>query len=189
MKKLFVLTLMLLAARLLLAQVSYVRVEESQTKYEQLTLQAGIQCRITDYEIPTQYAQLFHDKEVSVRVVDVGGTPRYFYRFYRKEVKEQPAAEVFVAYDDFVEIDRVLESMIAEEHKDKSARKDYCENFYRTDDGFVIGYSIKNRQTNWYLVLDRYNEDKVIFDNGTKLKDHFKKVLAKFEEVKKKNGN
>ena len=189
MKKLFVLAMLLLAGRLLLAQVPYVRVEDRQTKYEQLTRQAGVQCRITDYEIPTQYTQLFHDTEISVRTVDVGGTPRYFYRFYRKEVKEQPAVEVFVAYDDFVEIDKALESMIAEEHKDRSARKDYCENFYRTNDGFVVGYSIKNRLTSWYLVLDRYNEDKVVFDSGTKLKDHFKKVLAKFEEVKKKNGN
>lgn len=189
MKKLFVLAMLLLAGRLLLAQVTYVRVEDHQTKYEQLTHQAGVQFRITDYEIPTQYAQLFHDSEISVRTVDVEGTPHYFYRFYRKEVKEQPSVEVFVAYDDFVEIDQVLESMIAEEHKDKSARKDYCENFYRTDDGFVVGYSVKSRLTSWYLVLDRYNEDKVIFDNGTKLKEHFKKVLAKFEEVKKKDGN
>ena len=52
-----------------------------------------------------------------------------------------------------------------------------------------MGYYIKNRQTNWYMVLDRYGEKKVPFDNVTKLKDHFKKALAKFEEVKKKNGD
>ena len=188
MKKVFVFTMLLLAGRLLLSQVPYVKVDDHQTKYEQLTQQKGVQCRITDYEIPTQYAQLFHDAEISVRTVDVDSTLRYFYRFYRKEVQEQPAVDVFVAYDDFVEINRVLELMIAEERKDKSARKDYCENFYRTDDGFVVGYSMKSRQTSWYLVLDRYNEDKVFFDSGTKLKDHFKKALAKFEEVKKKKG-
>ena len=189
MKRVVLLAVMLLAGRLLLAQTPYVRVDDHQTKYEQLTQQKGVQCKITDYEIPTQYAQLFHDTEISVRTVDVDGALRYFYRFYRKEVKEQPAVEVFVAYDDFVDIDSALESMIAEEHKDKNARKDYYETFYRTDDGFQIGYSIKSRQTHWYLVLDRYSEDKVFFDSGTKLKDHFKKALAKFEEVKKKNGN
>ena len=189
MKKLFVLALMLLASGLMMAQIPYVRVEDHLTKYEQLTQQTGVQCKITDYEISTQNAQLFHDMENSVRMVDVDGTVRYFYRIYRKEMKEKPAVEVFVAFDDFVDVDKVLESMIAEERKDRSARKDYCETFYRTDDGFQIGYNIKNRQTNWYLVLDRYNEDKVFFDNGSKLKDHFKKVLAKFEEVKKKNGD
>ena len=189
MKKLLVLTLMLLAGRLLLAQVTYVRVDDYQTKYEQLTHQTGVQCKITDYEIAKVYAQLFNDMETSVRVVEVEGSVRYFYHIYRKEIKEQQVMEAFVAYDDFVEIESVLESMIEEEHKDRSARKEYCETFYRTEDGFQLGYSIKNRQTNWFIVLDRYDEKKIYFDSGTKLKDHFKKALAKFEEVKKKNGN
>lgn len=189
MKKLFVLAMMLLASRFLLAQVAYVKVEDRLTQYEQLTQQTGVQCKITDYDIATLYAQLFHDMETSVRSVDLEGSVHYFYRIYRKEIKEQPSMEAFVAYDDFVEIDRVLELMIEEERKDRSARKDYCENFYRTDDGFQIGYSIKNRQTNWFIVLDRYSEKKISFDSAIKLKDHFKKTLAKFEEVKKKNGD
>ena len=189
MKKLLFLAMMLLSGRLLLAQTQYVRVDDYQTKYEQLTHQTGVQCKISDYAISTLFVQFFDGLETTVRTVDVGGVVQYFYRIYRKEWKEQPAIEVFVAYDDFVEIDYVLESLIAEERNDKNARKDYCETFYRTEDGFQIGYSIKNRQTNWYLVLDRYSEDKVFFDSVTKLKDHFKKTLAKFEEVKKKNGN
>ena len=167
MKKLLFLAMILLAGKLLLAQTPYVRVDDYQTKYEQLTHQTRVQCKITDYAISTLYAQLFDGLETSVRTVEVEGAVQYFYRIYRKEVKEQPA----------------------EEHKDKNARKDYYETFYRTDDGFQIGYSIKSRQTHWYLVLDRYSEDKVFFDSVTKLKDHFKKALAKFEEVKKKNGN
>ena len=189
MKKLFVLTLMLFASRLLLAQVTYVRVDDYQTKYEQLTHQKGVMCKITDYEIAKVYAQLFNDMETYVRSVEVDGNVRYFYRIYRKEIKEQPVMEAFVAYDDFVEIESALESMIEEEHKDRSARKEYCEAFYSTEDGFQLGYSIKNRQTNWFIVLDRYSEKKINFDSGTKLKDHFQKALAKFEEMKKKNGN
>ena len=189
MKRVVLLAMMLLAGRLLLAQTPYVKVDDRQTKYEQLTHQTGVQCKITDYAISTLYAQLFDGLETSVRTVEVEGTVQYFYRMYRKEVKEQPAVEVFVAYDDFVEIDNVLESLIAEEHKDRSARKDYCETFYRTDDGFQLGYSIKNRQTHWYLVLDRYSEDKVFFDGVTKLKDNFKKALSKFEDIRKKNDN
>lgn len=187
MKKLFILMLMLFFSTLLSAQVPYIRVEDHQTKYEQLIRQTDIQCRIVDYNITTLFAQLFHDLETSVRCVDVNGSVRYFYRIYRKETKEEPAIEAFVAYEDFVEIDNVFETMIAEEHKDRIARKDYCENFYRTDDGFQIGYRIRNRQTDWYIVLNRYDENEVFFDNGIKLKDHFKKTLAKFEEVKKKN--
>ena len=109
MKKLLVLTLMLLAGRLLLAQVTYVRVDDYQTKYEQLTHQTGVQCKITDYEIAKVYAQLFNDMETSVRVVEVEGSVRYFYHIYRKEIKEQQVMEAFVAYDDFVEIESVLE--------------------------------------------------------------------------------
>lgn len=189
MKKLFLITMLLLASRLAMAQVPYVRVEEHQTRYEQLTRQLGIQCKIGDYAISTLYAQLFHDLETSVRVVDIDGEPLYFYHIYRKETKEHPAIEAFVAYDDLVEVERKLESLIEEERKDRGVRKDYCENFYRTEDGFQIGYYMKNRQTNWYMVMDRYSDTKVIFDNVTKLKDHFKKALAKFDEVKKKNGN
>ena len=189
MKKLVVLAMMLLASRLLLAQVTYVKVDDRLTKYEQLTQQTGVQCKITDYDIAILYAQLFHDMETSIRSVDVEGSVRYFYHIRRKEMKEQPAVEAFVAYEDFVEIDRILESMLEEERKDWSARKDYCENFYRTEDGFQLGYSIKNRQTNWFIVMDRYSEKKISFDSATKLKDHFKKALAKFEEVEKKNGN
>ena len=161
--------------------------EDHQTKYEQLTRRTDIQCRIVDYNITTLFAQLFHDLETSVRSVDVDGSVRYFYRIYRKETKNEPAVEALVAYEDFVEIDKIFETMIEEERKDRSARKDYCENFYRTDDGFQIGYRIKNRQTDWYIVLNSYSENEVFFDNGTKLKDHFKKALVKFEEVKKKN--
>ena len=186
MKKLFALTLMLLAGRLLVAQVPYVRIEDRQTKYEQLTQQTGTLCKITDYEISTQ---LFNNIETSVRSVVVDDAVRYFYRIYRKEKEERPAFVALVAYDDLVELNRELESMIEEERKDRNARKDYCETFYRTEDGFQIGYFIKNRQTNWYLVQDRYSQNKVFFDSGTKLKDHFKKAMTKFEEVMKKNGN
>ena len=155
MKKLLFLAMILLAGKLLLAQTPYVRVDDYQTKYEQLTHQTRVQCKITDYAISTLYAQLFDGLETSVRTVEVEGAVQYFYRIYRKEVKEQPAVEVLVAYDDFVDIDSALESMIAEEHKDKNARKDYYETFYRTDDGFQIGYSIKSRQTHWYLVTSK----------------------------------
>ena len=189
MKKLFLIAMLLLASRLAMAQVTYVRVEEHKTKYEQLTQQTNVQCKISDYDISTLYAQLFHDFETSVRVVVVDGSALYFYRIYRKETKEQPAIEALVAYDDFVEIETRFAAMMEEERKDRGARKDYCENFYRTEDGFQIGYYMKNRQTNWYMVMDRYSDTKVIFDNATKLKDHFKKALAKFEEVKKKNGD
>ena len=79
--------------------------EEHKTKYEQLTQQTNVQCKISDYDISTLYAQLFHDFETSVRVVVVDGSALYFYRIYRKETKEQPAIEALVAYDDFVEIE------------------------------------------------------------------------------------
>ena len=70
MKKLFVLALMLLAGRLLMAQIPNVRVENHLSKYEQLTRQTGVQCKITDYALNTQ---IFHDMEISVRSVEMEG--------------------------------------------------------------------------------------------------------------------
>lgn len=189
MKKLIVIAALLFAGRLLMAQAPYVKVDEFQTKYEQMTRQNGIRCHLADYDIATLYARLFHDMETSVRTVETDGSVRYFYRIFRKETKEKPAVEVFVAYEDFLEISDLLDSMMEEERKERNVRKDYSESFYRTEDGFQIGYYVKNRQTNWYIVMDRYGEEKVFFDSVSKLKDHFKKALAKFEEVKKKNGD
>lgn len=189
MKKLIVIAALLFGGRLLMAQAPYVKVDEFQTKYEQMTRQNGIRCHLADYDIATLYARLFHDMETSVRTVETDGSVRYFYRIFRKETKEKPAVEVFVAYEDFLEISDLLDSMMEEEREERNVRKDYSESFYRTEDGFQIGYYVKNRQTNWYIVMDRYGEEKVFFDSVSKLKDHFKKALAKFEEVKKKNGD
>ena len=188
MKKLIVIAALMLAGSFLTAQVHYVRVDDHQTKYELLTQQMGVRCRISDFAVSTLFAQPFRNMETAVRTVDVDGDVAYFFRVYRKETKELSAAEAFVAYEDFVEIDRELESMMEEERKDRSARKDYCENFYRTDDGFQVGYYIQNRQTNWYVVMGRHAGEKIHFDNVARLKEHFEKALAKFDEMKKKEG-
>ena len=189
MKKLLFLGLLLLAGHLSMAQVSYVKMADQQTKYEQLTRQGGVQCRIQDYNLPMLYGMYFHDLETSVRCVEVNGTERYFYRIYQKEMKEEPSAEALVAYEDFEEIQKFFEAMVTEEHKERSQRKDYFENCYRTNDGFQIGYRTKNRQTEWFIVIDRYSEKRIFFEGNNRLKENLQKAKAKFEEVKKQKGN
>ena len=174
MKKLLFLGLLLLASGLSMAQVSYVKMADQQTKYEQLTRQGGVQCRIQDYNLPMLYGMYFHDLETSVRCVEVNGSERYFYRIYQKEMKEEQT---------------VFEAMVAEELKERSQRKDYFENCYRTSDGFQIGYRTKNRQTEWFIVIDRYSEKRVMFDGNSRLRENLQKAKAKFEEVKKQRGN
>ena len=121
--------------------------------------------------------------------VEVNGSERYFYRIFQKEMKEEPSAEALVAFEDFEEIQKVFEAMVAEELKERSQRKDYFENCYRTSDGFQIGYRTKNRQTEWFIVIDRYSEKRVMFDGNSRLRENLQKAKAKFEEVKKQRGN
>ena len=40
---------------------------------------------------------------------------------------------------------------------------DYLENKFVTDDGFQIGYYIKNEKAIWYITLEKYGSDNNIF--------------------------
>jgi hypothetical protein len=187
MKKLFVLIMLLVASQFLFAQTTYVKVVDRQTKYEQLTKQTSTQCRFEDHNLPTLYGMQSRELETSVRCVNADGTVSYFYRICTKEKKDVPSTQALVAFDDFVELNQMLETMLEQEKSDRTSRKDYAENVYTTSDGFQLGYGTKNRNTDWFIVFGPYSEDRIYFENGTRLKDNFQKALKKVDELKKKN--
>ena len=189
MKKHFILALMLLTCGVMFAQVPYVRIEERQTTYETLIKQPGVQCRIVDENLPALYGLQSQELEVAVRSVQVKGTMHYFYRLLPKATHDKPETAVLVTYEDLVELNRILETMIGEERSDRSSRKDYAENIYTTSEGFQIGYCTKSRNTSWFIVLGPYNETRIYFENGTRLKESFQKALAKVDELRRKTAN
>ena len=186
MKRVLIFAMLLLAGRALMAQVPYVRIEDRQTQYETLTKQRGAQYRIMDYEFSTMNLHQSLALEPSVRSLEVKGSTYYFYRLAQKATNGEPAIEVLITQEDLVELNNKIEAMIGEEKSDRSLRKDYIENCYTTPDGFQIGYCIKSRDTNWFVVFGPYSEERVFFDNINRLKDGFQKALKKIDEFQKK---
>lgn len=164
------------------------------SKYEEYTAKTGVRCKFVDValeEIPLKSSDALH---CSVRTI-LGETGNcYFYCLERPAAQSYDRLTAQIAYEDLVEINKVLSQLKNEVDTDVASKPDYLENKYITEDGLVVGYYVDlNRamnkyQAHWYIVLNDYSNSIVNIKKAESMFECFTQAQSKIEELKKKYG-
>lgn len=149
------------------------------TKYEEYYSKTGSIIKFIDVYMPKIY---FTSSTLNAYIRIFKSTNDVY--FYRLEEDENRA---MIEYSDLVEINKAITKLASEVDSDIAANPDYLENKFRTDDGFEVGYYVKNCEANWYLKLERKSGSTVFIKYASGVFDNFKSAQAKIEELKAAN--
>ena len=155
------------------------------TKFEQFITKTGSIIKFVDVNMP-RLSLIWGSLETGIRTLKSGSNV-YFYRIEKTEGSGNPAKIAMIEYSDLVEINKALDKLTSEVDADIASCPDYLENKFVTVDGFVVGYSVRKRDVNWYLKLDSYSGSTVFVRKQSVIIDAFKNAQAKIEELKASN--
>jgi len=130
-----------------------------QTKFDQFLSSTGKIIRFEDFnlsKIKTDYDII----DSKVRKFSVGSDTKYFYQLSFEAKYGTKTASI--EYSDLVEILKAVEVLITNAANDKISATDYLESKFVTD-GFEIGYYISESELKWYMDLEKYGSEGVVF--------------------------
>lgn len=133
---------------------------------------------ITTLGIPTAFGGWV---ETNIRVFQNNQTYTYSY------VIKDKTSSVLIKYSDLVDINNALDKLQNEVNTDIQANRDYLENKYVSNDGFQIGYCVKNGETSWFMQLNRNTSSFILLKEPELFIPSFKTAQQKIEELKSKN--
>lgn len=176
MKKLSLITVFLLICTIVFAQ------EKDVSKMEKFASRTGQIIKFSDYslsDLKSRYTSL----ETKIRKVEAGGEVKYFYQIIKEDEYDNKSASI--AYEDLLEILKALDNLNKNSKNDAQSNADYLENKFVTEDGFQVGYYVKNGSVNWYLTLEKYGSGNTVFiPKYSSILNSFKKAKDKIESLK-----
>lgn len=136
--------------------------ETFKTKTDIFLSKTGSIIRYVDYSTESLQTK-YNNCETRVRKLsNSSSTTLYVYQIV-SESKYGPKI-ASIEYSDLIEIIKALEILKSNATKDLSS-PNYIENKFITNDGFQIGYYVKNSEVNWFIKLEKYGTDNTIFLN------------------------
>lgn len=156
--------------------------EEAKTKMESFTSKTGVITKFTDTNL-SNLKSSYTVSETRVRKVNSGDMEKYFFQIEKPGKYDNATASI--EYSDLLELIKALNSLKNEVEVDISNNPDYLENKFITEDGFQLGYFIKNGKTTWYIRLEKYGSDKTLFiKNLSDIESNFLEAKNKIEALK-----
>lgn len=180
MKKLLVVMVMLLP---LTTFAQNTEDEKKQTKFEEFSSKTGSIIKFVDVKMPKIIFSILGSLDASIRIFKSENNV-YFYRLEKPETSSSTEKIAMIEYSDLVEINKALTKLASEVDSDIATNPDYLENFFRTVDGFQVGYYVRKGEANWYIKLERYSNSTVYIKNQKVVIDAFKNAQAKIEKLK-----
>lgn len=99
--------------------------------------------------------------ESKIRKIIAGNEAEYFLQISKSGKYDSKTASI--AYEDIIEIQKALKTLIEQSLIDVNTTSDYLENKFVTDDGFQIGYYVSTGKIKWYVKLEKYGSDNTAF--------------------------
>ena len=92
-----------------------------------------------------------------------------------------------IAYEDVVELAKVLEQLKTLAEKDRIGDANYLKTQFKTKDGLILGYYIEfafgYEVTTWYICLDGHDSSKLYFKSAEPLLETFNKAINKIKGI------
>jgi hypothetical protein len=158
--------------------------EEIKTKIDEFTSRTGVILKFTDFNLGILKDKYNSLSETRIRKIESGTIISYFYQITLKGKYSNSTASI--EYNDLLELIKALEFMKNSELKDIESNPEYLENKFMTEDGFQVGYYVRNGKSFWYLQLEKYGSDKTLFiENAEIIYTAFNEAKNKIESFKK----
>jgi hypothetical protein len=130
------------------------------TKMDLFTSKTGSIIKYIDYSL-TDIKGNYSNGEARVRKIISGESIGYFFQISKTGKYSTKTASI--EYSDLIEVIRAINTLKENSSSDIMSEGDYLENKFVTDDGFQIGYYVKNEKAIWYITLEKYGSDNNIF--------------------------
>lgn len=156
--------------------------KDEQSKMDQFASKTGVIVKFEDFNLPN-IPLSYGAAEARIRKLTSGGETKYFYQISNEGKYGTKTASI--AYEDLIEVQKALTSLIAESAADASTSSDYIENKFVTDDGFKVGYYVSDGKLTWYMQLDKFGSNNTIFiKEASSVKSALDQAKAKMDELK-----
>ena len=132
---------------------------------------------ITTLGIPTAFGGWV---KTHIRVFQENPNSKYSY------IIEDESSSILIEYQDLVKINQALVRLQSEVDADIQAGRDYLENKYVSDNGFQIGYCVKNGEVSWFMQLNRNTSSFILLKEPELFIPSFKAAQQEIEELKSK---
>jgi hypothetical protein len=130
------------------------------TKMDLFTSKTGSIIKYIDFSLDDIKGN-YSNGETRVRKVISGESTGYFFQISKTGKYSTKTASI--EYSDLIEIIRAFNLLKESSFSDIMTKGNYLENKFITDDGFEIGYYVKNENAIWYISLEKYGSDNSIF--------------------------
>lgn len=182
MKRLIIISIIILLAKVSFAQDVKKEAESIKTKMEIFTSKTGTIIKFINTNLPVLKTR-FGTAETKIRKIINGNTTAYFY-VIEKEGKYDTSS-AFIEYSDLIEVIKALQVLKSEIDEDIALNPDYMENKFVTEDGLQVGYYIMSGKPNWYIKLEKYGSDNTLFiQDGNIIEKAFTDAKNKIDELK-----
>jgi len=149
---------------------------------DQFASKTGVIVKFEDFNLPN-IPLSYGAAEARIRKLTSGGETKYFYQISNEGKYGTKTASI--AYEDLIEVQKALTSLIAESATDASTSSDYIENKFVTDDGFKVGYYVSDGKLTWYMQLEKFGSNNTIFiKEASSVKSALDQAKAKMDELK-----
>jgi hypothetical protein len=153
------------------------------TKMDLFTSKTGSIIKYIDFSLDDIKGN-YSNGETRVRKVISGESTGYFFQISKTGKYSTKTASI--EYSDLIEIIRAFNLLKESSFSDIMTKGNYLENKFITDDGFEIGYYVKNENAIWYISLEKYGSDNSIFVRDINaLENSFVQAKNKIEYLKK----
>ena len=132
---------------------------------------------VTTLGVPTAFGGWV---KTHIRVFQENPNSTYSY------IIEDKSSSILIEYQDLVKINQALVRLQSEVDADIQAGRDYLENKYVSDNGFQIGYCVKNGEVSWFMQLNRNTSSFILLKEPELFIPSFKAAQQEIEELNSK---
>jgi hypothetical protein len=159
-------------------------VQKVETKMDVFASKTGTIIKFIDTKLPELKLSYGSVAETRIRKILNGSEVRYFYQIENQGKYGSSTASI--DFSDLIEVIKAIKSLKSEVENDLSLNPDYLENKFTTVDGFQVGYYVSKGKANWYLRLEKYGSDSIIFvKDGTSIESVFTDAKNRIEQLNK----
>jgi len=154
------------------------------SSYDTFISQSGVMLKLQDFKLSPMEGIGYFTYDNRIRILLSGDIKKYYHQI----TKTLKNAEIVgsIEYKELLEMINALKLLQTQFNEDITKSIEYLENKYITNDGIQVGYYILETNKEWFIKLDKYKTDSLIFfKDGKDIFNGFQEAIKKIDEMKK----
>ncbi len=154
------------------------------SSYDSFISQSGVIIKLQDFRLPPMEGSGYSTYDNRIRILLSNDIRKYFHQI----TKTSKTGDIIgsIELKELLEMVNAVNLLQTQFNEDITKSIEYMENKYITDDGIQVGYYISTTSKAWFIKLDKYKTDSLIFFKESKdILKGFQEAINKIEEIKR----